>query len=202
VPPDAFPSIHPPAKAHLGDPGSWEQALRRAVNFFYGAAAVESIEIKGRGRFFYEWVVHLFEANSPSWIAPHLPGLLVSIRSARSAGRFDGPSGLRVVGPGGVEAAHFLEHDAEGRNHFRGIPAGTECRLAIDGQKFVGVLRDGAIRIAGRNPYLSFSAASTDLAGRKGNARQDWEVRLPNTPEWVRADVFGDRLDKATDVTE
>src|SRR5205823_1420060 len=63
TPPTEFPSIHLPEGEGAGDPDRWAQSLRRAVNFFYGAAAVESVHIGRKGRHFYEWTIQLFDGN-------------------------------------------------------------------------------------------------------------------------------------------
>lgn len=203
TPPGEFPPIHLPGSDKVGDPDQWAQLLQRAVNFFYGAAAVESITIGRRGRHFYEWIIQLFEGNQPSCLVLHLPQILETIRSTRSRGGFDGPDGIRVIGPGGSEAAHFTSDEAgEGRSHFLAIPNGTECRLTLDGQTHIGVLRGGQLKVGRRSPFNSFSAAYQEIAGRPGNAWKAWELRLPGSAEWVRADVFRSRLAAKPDIAD
>ncbi len=195
VPPSDFPKIHLPDRRQAGDPDLWAQVLQRAFNLFYGAAAVESITIGRKGRHFYEWTIQLFDGNDPSWLVPHLPRILRMIRSTRTSGGFDGPEGIRVIGPGGSEAAHFASEDtSDGRSRFLDIPNGTECRITIDGQTHVGVLRGGRLKVGHRSPFHSLSAAYQSIAGRQGNAWKAWELRLPGSAEWVRADEYRKHL--------
>ncbi len=112
TPPREFPTIHLPDRQSAGDPDLWAQVLQRAFNLFYGAAAVKRITIGRKGRHFYEWTVQLFDGNQPSWVVPHLPTILGSIRSTRASGGFAGPEGIRVIGPGAPEGAHFVSEDA------------------------------------------------------------------------------------------
>jgi len=191
TPSSEFPTFRLPGSVNVGDPDLWAQAIRRAVNFFYGAAAVEGITIGRKGRNFHEWSVRLFDGNQASWLDPHLPHMLDEIRSSRSEGGFGGPDGIRVKGSGGSEAAHFVsDGSSEGPSDFLGIPNGTECRLTIDGQTHTGVLRGGQLRVGRRGPFPSFSAASQGLGGRPGDAWEAWELRLPGFPDWVRAEDF------------
>ena len=92
------------SREQVKDRDLWVRSLRRSFNFFYGAAAVDSIVIGGKGPSFYEWTIQLFEGNPPGWVTPHLPGILGTIRTTRAHYRFDGPEGIRVKGPGNQES--------------------------------------------------------------------------------------------------
>ena len=106
-----------------------------------------------------------------------------------------------MIGPGGSEESYFTNNEAEdGRSRFLDIPSGTECRLTIDGQTHVGVLRSGQLKVGRRSPFKSFSAAYQDIAGRSGNAWNAWEIRLPNAAEWRTADSFRRRLGATPEV--
>jgi len=80
-----------------------------------------------------------------------------------------------------------------GPSHFLDIPNGTECRLTVDGKTHVGVLRGLQLKVGRRSPFTSLSAAYQVIAGRPGNAWKAWELRLPGSSEWVRADEFRNR---------
>ncbi len=195
VPEADFPPIRQPSRDEAGDADFWAQSLRRAINFFYGAAAVDQIKIGRKGRNFYEWNIELFDGNQPSWLTTHLPKILEIIRAARSNAGFDGPDGLRVIGSDGTEIAHFISQDDPGASRFLGIPIGTEFRLCIDGQTYRGTLQNGQLKVGNRSPYGSFTAAYQDIAGRSGNAWKAWELRLPGSSEWIQADEFRQRRD-------
>ncbi len=201
VPPSEFPPMQVPDGDGIGDTEQWAQSLRRAVNLFYGAAAVEHVNIGRKGRHFYEWSVQLFDGNQPSWLAPHLPQILNKIRFTRSDGGFKGPDGIRVIGSSGSEASHFSSNEAEdGRSRFLDIPSGTECRLTVGGKSHVGVVRNGQLKVGRRSPFNSLSAAYQDIVGRPGNAWKAWELRLPNSAEWLRADSLRTRLGAMAEV--
>lgn len=191
VAPVTFTSVCIPNQGHEGDPVRWEQSLRRAVNFFYRAAAVESITIGRKERHFYEWTLNLYEGNDPSWLKAFLPEILSKIRATRSKARLESPEGIRVNGHLHPETAYFIEVDPGAiQSEFLWLPNGTECRLIIDGQTHMGVLRGGLLRIARRN-FNSFSAAFQHLAGRTtNNYWRAWEIRPPGSVEWVRGDEY------------
>jgi hypothetical protein len=171
--------------------------LRRAVNLFYGAAAVSEILIGKKGLAFYDWSIVLVKGNDPKWIEPHLPQIVEEVQNARRHGGKNGPETLRVRDcieldeGGGIEVCHSTRQDEdEGSPHLRIIPNGTHCRLTIDGKTHEGSVQRGMLKIGRRTPFASFSAAFQEIAGRPGKALKAWELRSPATTDWIHADVF------------
>jgi len=195
-PPDGLPALYHPTEGHEADAELWALALRRTLNFFYRAAAVETIRIGRRGRSFYEWGVLLTEGNQPSWLGEHLAELLSTIREVRGKAGLDGPEGIRVTSPGFPEAVHFRETDPEAEPSALSIvPNGAECRLSFGGKEHLGVIRGGRLRLSRRAPFRSFAAAYRDIAGQDSkNSWREWEIRLPGSSEWVRGDRYRKRF--------
>ena len=179
------------SRDEVKDRDLWARSLRRAVNLFYGAAAVDSVLIGGKGPTFYEWTIQLFEGNPPEWISPHLPAILESIRKTRSAFRFDGPERIRVTGPGGQEVAQpskVVPKDVESTSPLLNLPHETECRLSIDGEMHIGVVRGGLLWF-GTQYYCSLESAYQARVGRPTDGRNPWEIRLPKATTWKLLDT-------------
>ena len=194
-PPTSFPLLRVEANDEVGDADFWTRTLRRAINLYYGASAIESIKIGKKGQTFYDWSIRLLGENDARWMEPHLPRIVEEIRRIRSQAGFKGPDGIRILGIGNFEAAYFAKEEGEGSARLKGIPNGTNCRLTIDGKTYEGSILKGELKVGHNAPFTSFSAALLGLAGRPGNAWKAWELRRPNSSEWVRADLFRERLD-------
>jgi hypothetical protein len=87
-----------PTGDHAKEPEWWEMFLRRTINLFYRCAAVDSVEIGGRGERFRHWRIRLFPGNNEKWLDPHLPALIQRIRQAREkAGYEPAPDDITVT---------------------------------------------------------------------------------------------------------
>ena len=71
--------------------------LRRTINLFYRCAAVDVVEIGGRGEHFRHWKIRLFPGNSEKWLDPHLPDLIQRIRQAREKEGYEAGNRLITV---------------------------------------------------------------------------------------------------------
>lgn len=87
--PASLPQLSMPEGNDARDAEKWSSFLRRALNFYYRAAAVEMVKIGGKGRGFYEWEVILNEGNEPQWLNPHLKELVIAIRGKIREARND-----------------------------------------------------------------------------------------------------------------
>ena len=81
------------------DSQEWEKFLRQSINFFYRCAAVESVRIGKRGKYFYQWEVYLYAHNDPQWLAPYLKALVQRIQKHRADDGRQGPSCIIVGAP-------------------------------------------------------------------------------------------------------
>ena len=81
--PSRLPTPNTPTGIHAKEPEWWEMFLRRTINLFFRCAAVDSVEIGGRGEKFRHWRITLFPGNNEKWVEPHLPALIQRIRQAR-----------------------------------------------------------------------------------------------------------------------
>jgi len=191
APSKSLPNLRIKNLVLVGNPDFWCMTLRRSINLFYGAAAVGEVKIGKRGRSFYDWSIELLGENDGRWIEPHLRQLVEEIREARSRAGKEGPEGIRVKGAGGVEVVYFTGVDVgEASAHLRGIPNGTLCRLAIDGRTHEGTILRGMLKVGSHTPFSSLSAAFEILVGRSGKALRAWELQIPGSTEWRRADKF------------
>jgi ATP-dependent helicase IRC3 len=78
-----------PTGAHTKEPEWWEMFVRRTINLFYRCAAVDSVEIGGKGERFRHWRIRLFPGNNEAWLEPHLPTLIERIRLARDKAGYE-----------------------------------------------------------------------------------------------------------------
>ena len=88
--PESFAQLPMPEGTDAREAAEWDKFLRRAINFYYRAAAVEMVKIGGRGRGFYEWEITLYEGNVPQWMNAHLKQLVLGIREQIRQARNDG----------------------------------------------------------------------------------------------------------------
>jgi len=77
------------------DPKEWDKALRRAVNFFYRCAAVDTLRLKKRGI-----EIVLFDGNNPDWLAPHANELLGWFQTMADRLDFARLPGVIAIAPG------------------------------------------------------------------------------------------------------
>lgn len=61
--------------------GENAKSIRRSINFFYRAAAVESVKCDETLYYCYNWEISLYENNNPRWVIPYLEKLVREIRS-------------------------------------------------------------------------------------------------------------------------
>lgn len=87
--PMRLPMPKTPTGVHAKEPEWWEMFLRRTINLFFRCAAVDSVEIGGRGERFRHWRIRLFPGNNQEWLEPHLPGLIKRIRDAREKAGYE-----------------------------------------------------------------------------------------------------------------
>jgi len=73
---------------------------RRYINFFYGCAAVKSMEIGGTLTNWLSWKISLHEGNNPRWLLPHLKKILRETRYIRSKAGLVGPNEILLTAPG------------------------------------------------------------------------------------------------------
>lgn len=83
-----LPDLVPPESENII---SWEHYLKRIVNFFYYASAVESVDLSNENM----WKIKLNPGNKSSWLQPHLKDL------ARIISQYRGNLGLK--GPETIE---------------------------------------------------------------------------------------------------
>ena len=97
--PSSFPEFKTPKGKNAKDAAKGEMYLRRCVNFYYRCAAVEKVDIGGRGERFRTWRIWLFQGNDPEWLEPHLPGLAKRIRKTKEKERLrPAPDQIEIVG--------------------------------------------------------------------------------------------------------
>lgn len=87
--PSQFPKPTPPIGIHAKSAERWEIFLRRTINLFFRCAAVDTVEIGGRGPRFRHWRIRLFPGNDARWVEPHLPSLIQQIRQARERAGYE-----------------------------------------------------------------------------------------------------------------
>lgn len=87
--PSRLPMLKTPTSIHAKEPEWWEMFLRRTINLFFRCAAVDSVEIGGRGEKFRHWRIRLFPGNNEEWLEPHLLALIQRIRQARERAGYE-----------------------------------------------------------------------------------------------------------------
>ncbi len=189
APPATFPRFDLPKPAKAKEIELWQQAVYRHINFFYKAAAVENVIISAKGTNFYEWQIHLFEGNNPVWLKPHLPAFVERVRAVREDAGLRALEGIRVLSPGQPEATHFVSHDLdlESKNPLHWLPNGTSCQFEYDGKVHQGTIIRGEFVVPRYGRFASFSGASEAVTGSNRNGWKDWEVKLPDSQEWILA---------------
>ena len=86
--------------------------------------------------------------------------------------------------------------------HSRKLPPdGTELRVRRDKEKFrnmnaSGVVKNRDVMLSGekRGVHKSLSSAATAVTGHSTNGWKFWEIKLPETNEWILADEWRERL--------
>jgi superfamily II DNA or RNA helicase len=89
TPPPRLPMTKTPTGNHAREPEWCEMFLRRTINLFFRCAAVDTVEIGGRGARFRHWRIRLFPGNNEKWLEPHLPELIERIRQARNKAGYE-----------------------------------------------------------------------------------------------------------------
>jgi hypothetical protein len=198
APPAAFPNFKPPQ-----NPGSreeWQEFLRRAINDFYGCAAVKAVTIH-----FLEWHIELHPGNNLLRLRPHLKELIKEINCVRAG--LQEIEGIRVSAPDQSDVVVTVEppvteekpkspvltvkQEKKAPRGKRALPTdGTVCRFRYKNRLFEGKITGGKFVIPGRGTFTSFSAASDTLTGTQRNGWLDWELQLPGTKEWILADKW------------
>src|ERR1019366_2366561 len=79
-PPAALALFEPPQGTKAKDPAEWERFLRQSINFFFGCAAVNHVEIGQRQMMYRRWNVWLFSGNDAHWLEPFRADLARTIR--------------------------------------------------------------------------------------------------------------------------
>ena len=73
-------------------------------------------------------------------------------------------------------------------------PNGTKCRFRYKDNTYYGMIVNGKINVAGFGSYKSFSNASVNITGTSRNGWRDWELKLPNSDDWILADRWRSSL--------
>ena len=66
--PTRLPMMKTPTGIHAKEPEWWEMFLQRTINLFFRCAAVDAVEIGGRGEKFRHWRIRLFPGNNEEWL--------------------------------------------------------------------------------------------------------------------------------------
>lgn len=72
-------------------------------------------------------------------------------------------------------------------------PDGTLCKFEYKGHVYEGIIKNGQLHINGVGVYSSLSAASVAVTNTSRNGWRDWELKLPNSSEWILADTWRKR---------
>ena len=64
---------------------------------------------------------------------------------------------------------------------------GTECRFTYKNKLYLGTIKDGMLCVENQK-FKSFSGASVEISQTSRNGWIDWEIKLPNTNNWLLAD--------------
>lgn len=72
-------------------------------------------------------------------------------------------------------------------------PDGTLCRFEYKGRLYEGIIKNGELHVNHIGAFSSLSAASVAVTNTSRNGWRDWEIKLPNTTEWILADTWRKR---------
>lgn len=86
-----------PREYEARDLDEWKRFLTRAINFYYGCAAVADVQIFARGEGLYNWKIELYKGNTPSLIEPFGEALLKDIQSVRRNSGVAAPVNLSFI---------------------------------------------------------------------------------------------------------
>jgi superfamily II DNA or RNA helicase len=213
-PPSEFREFTLPQNIKVHNNKEWEKFLRRSFNFFYQCTAVESIVLFGSEKFCY-WQINLFQENKPIWVKPHLENLVKRIREAQINADVSPLAGLKVKVSSQSEEEMYFEYSPpiKPQNNFSStskqlVPEdslsstknkltrrqslsvldGTLCRFEYRGKLYEGKISNGEIIISQKGSFSSFSTASGAIVGYPRNGWLDWELQLPGTNFWIKAD--------------
>jgi hypothetical protein len=73
-------------------------------------------------------------------------------------------------------------------------PDGTQCRFKYKGNVYTGAIVGGWISVDNYGNFSSFSAASKEITKTSRNGWRDWELKLPDSNEWILADTWRSRI--------
>lgn len=97
APPHGFSLPNLPRHRSALRTDDWEAYLRRTINMYYRAAAVESVQLGAKRENLRKWTVHLFAGIDPAWLTPAsrktAQAHLRSQGEGRLRGGFEGDSG-------------------------------------------------------------------------------------------------------------
>ena len=86
-----------PTEYDARDLDEWKRFLTRAINFYYGCAAVADVQIFARGEGLYNWKIELYKGNPLSLIEPFGEALLKDIQSVRRNSGVAAPVNLSFI---------------------------------------------------------------------------------------------------------
>ncbi|NJN98766.1 MAG: DUF4357 domain-containing protein [Anaerolineales bacterium] len=202
-----FLDFAPPQDEKVRDNKEWERYLRRRINFFYQCSAVDSININ-----LEKWHVLLYPANNPHWLRPHLENLVRQIREAgfhtltaikiNSSDYQLGPEYSIPHSPTAVSNSAALSINqfppqaktsaiVESKiikKELEFIPDGTLCHFRYKGKLHEGKISKGQLVVPRKGQFSSFSTASKAIVGYSRNGWLDWQLQLPGTNTWIKAD--------------
>lgn len=95
--PPEFEPINVPSLEQLTTLDAVERHVRRTLNFFFRAQAVQRIDYRSRGPRFDRWVVTLYPGNEATWIEPYLPRLIEQIQECRRRVGMKAPTTIAVA---------------------------------------------------------------------------------------------------------
>ncbi|MFW5983507.1 MAG: type I restriction endonuclease [bacterium] len=67
-------------------------------------------------------------------------------------------------------------------------PEGTLCRFAYKGKNYTGKIENGKLIVNHYGVFASFSEASLTISNTSRNGWRDWEIKTPDSNQWVLAD--------------
>jgi len=94
--PSTFEFIAFPKRDDVRDPEAWKRHVRRNLNFFYRARAVDTVDIGKRGETFYNWKVRLFPSNDHRWMNPYHKALCEQVIALKAEAGLQGPTSIRI----------------------------------------------------------------------------------------------------------
>lgn len=65
----------------------------------------------------------------------------------------------------------------------------TECRFTYKNKTYVGIIKEGMLCVENQK-FKSFSGASVEISQTSRNGWIDWEIKLPNTNQWLLANIW------------